>query len=487
MRNWQDNKSDTDILVEGDGGAWNRSRLAHHVRCARDALRARREPGAPVAILADNSPEWIAIDLATQELDVTIVPLPSFFTPAQWMHAVGAAGVEAIFCMRPEHAHALGFTEKIPCDGGLGLYESAQKRSHPNLKGVQKITFTSGTTSEPKGVCLAAQQQWGVAQALQASLAGLGIRRHLNLLPLAVLLENVAGVYTALLSGATNICPPLSEAGLSGASQFDPNACLDAIQRYRAESVILLPQMLQALVAVAAPNDRRLRTLKYVAVGGAKTPVALIHAARSKGLPVYEGYGLSECGSVVSINLPGADNPGSAGKVLPNRRVRIAADGEIEVGGQGIAHYLGEAPRPTEWLATGDLGHIDGDGFLHIDGRKKNILITAYGRNVSPEWPEAVLLGTGAIAQAVVFGDARPYLVAAIVPLAAHIGNELIQGAVDKANDQLPDYARVRRWFRAEPFSPANSMATPNGRPRRDAILNRYQQQLESAYETSGE
>jgi long-chain acyl-CoA synthetase len=487
MHNWRNKIPDTRILVAGPGASWTGAMLDKHVRLACEALRRRRKPDAPVAILADNSPEWIAIDLAAQELGIALVPLPSFFTNHQMTHALRAAGVQAIFCGQAGHAFALGFNEVIPFDGELCLYESAQDAAPAALDGVQKVTFTSGTTSDPKGVCLSTAQQWDVANAIAESLAGLGIQRHLNLLPLSVLLENVAGVYTALLSGAANICPPLAETGLFGASRFDPHACLSAIDRYEAESVILLPQMLLALAAVAVPGDPRLRTLKYVAVGGARTPVALIRAARAKGFPVYEGYGLSECGSVVSINLPCADRPGSAGRPLPNRPVRIAADGEVEVGGRGIARYLGDTSSAQEWLATGDFGHLDADGFLHIDGRKKNVLITAYGRNVSPEWPETVLLGTGVIAQAVVFGDAQPYLVAAIVPLAPHITDEQVDVAVEQANSQLPDYARVERWFRADPFTPENNMATANGRPRREAIRNRYFRQITSAYATHGE
>ncbi len=490
MHNWPNRLPDDTVLMTGQHAAWTRSDLRRQIDCVRAALQSRTQPRAPVAILADNSPEWIAIDLATQELGIALVPLASFFTPAQWTHAIQESGVQAIFCMQTEHAMALGFGIKIPCDSALGLYEDESSRKQVDLEGIQKVTFTSGTTSAPKGVCLTTKQQWEVAHALHAGLADMGIRRHLSLLPLAVLLENIAGVYTALLSGATSICPPLSETGLSGASQFDPHACLDAIQKYRAESIILLPQMLQALVAVAKVRDQRIRTLKFVAVGGAKTPAALILAAREKGFPVFEGYGLSECGSVVSLNLPGADRPGSAGKPLSNRKVRIASDGEIEVGGQGIARYLGQLPAdPTQsgWLPTGDIGHLDSDGFLFISGRKKNVLITGFGRNISPEWPESILLGSGPIAQAVVFGDARPYLVAAIAPLSAQVSPEALQTAVDAANQGLPDYARIHRWIRVEPFSPENGLATANGRPRRDAIGQRHQRQIESLYETSGE
>jgi long-chain acyl-CoA synthetase len=159
--------------------------------------------------------------------------------------------------------------------------------------GVQKVTFTSGTTAQPKGVCLGSSQQWALAQQLADTLAGLNIRRHLNLLPLSVLLENIAGTYTAMLSGARNISLPLAMTGLRGAASFDPGVCLAAIAATRAESVILLPQMLQALVGAVRPDDPRIASLKFIAVGGARTPKALIEAAQARGFPVYEGYGLS--------------------------------------------------------------------------------------------------------------------------------------------------------------------------------------------------
>lgn len=486
MRNWLSEIPGSATLQDGGSVHWDRDALLRRAERIGVALLARKRPRAPVALLADNSPEWIAVDLATQLAHIPLVPLPSFFTPAQCLHATEASGVQALFCAQREHAQALGFTEEIPCDGALALYETDRERPRPELDGIQKITFTSGTTADPKGVCLGTTQQWDVARALHAGLAGLDIRRHLSLLPLAVLLENVAGAYTALLAGATHVCPSLAETGMRGSSGFDPQLCLDAIARHRAESVILLPQMLHALVAAARPRDQRLRTLKFIAVGGARTPPALLAKAREKGFPVFEGYGLSECGSVVSLNLPAADRLGSAGMPLPNRPVRIAADGEIEVGGPGIARYLGQPRAQSEWLPTGDLGHLDKDGFLYVDGRKKNVLITGFGRNVSPEWPETLLMGSGALAQAVAFGEARPYLVAAVVPASAQVDPATLHAAVEDANRMLPDYARIRRWIAVEPFSPANGLATANGRPRRDAIWQRYRTQIESLYDMTG-
>lgn len=486
MRNWLADRTGGRILVAGGGAAWDAAELERRVAALAAVLRAGFRPHAAIAILADNGPDWIVADLAAHEAEMALVPLPSFFTPAQWQHVVQTAAVEGIFCMRPEHAAMLGFGEAVACPGGLLLHRGPA-RTAAVPPGVQKVTFTSGTTSQPKGVCLSSAQQWELATVLSGLLSGLDVRRHLNLLPLSVLLENIAGVYTALLSGVTTISPPLAQTGLSGSSGFDPRVCLDTIAREGAESVILLPQMLQALVAVAANGDERLRTLKFIAVGGAKTPAALIAAARARGFPVYEGYGLSECGSVVALNLPGRDRPGSAGQPLPNRRVRIAADGEIEVGGGTMAGYLGMPARQDAWLGTGDLGHLDGDGYLFIDGRKKNVLVTAYGRNVSPEWPESLLLGSGVVAQAMVVGDARPFLAAAIVPLLPDLPDAAIEAAVAEANRELPDYARVQRWFRAAPFREADGTATANGRLRRDAAFERCRARIDHIYQTDGD
>lgn len=487
MHSWLESNAASGLLVQDGKNAWTRDNLQSQIDLARNILLAREVPYAPVAILADNAAEWIAIDLATQELGITLIPLPLFFTPAQWMHVIASSGAQGIFCAHPEQVAPLGFTKLVGQFGRLALCQRLAAVLQQDLEGIQKITFTSGTTSEPKGVCLGTVQQWDVAHALHGRLASLHIQRHLCLLPLAVLLENIAGIYTALLANATVLCPPLQEVGLHGASGFDPHACLNAIHRYQAESVILLPQMLQALVAVCVPHDERIATLKFVAVGGGKTPLALIEGARAKGFPVYEGYGLSECSSVVSLNTPDDDRVGSVGKPLPNRHVRVAADGEIEVAGMSAARYLGQPAAQPEWLPTGDIGHLDGDGFLFIDGRKKDILITSYGRNVSPEWPESVLVGTGAFRQTVVFGDAQPFLVALVVPLSADLPSTTLQAAIDAANRVLPDYARIRHWRVVEPLSSASGLSTANGRLRRNLIGQRYQVQIQSLFEQSGE
>jgi long-subunit acyl-CoA synthetase (AMP-forming) len=426
----------------------------------------------------------VTADLAAQDAGTVHVPLPAFFTPAQHAHALSEASADALLV---RHAAAaafmpLGFSIAAGAwqgdEGAVLLRRVVAPNAFP--AGTAKITFTSGTTGNPKGVCLDLPGMLSVAQGVVDATAGLGITRHLCALPFAVLLENVAGLLAPLLRGGTCVVLPVARVGLNGSSAFDPAALHDAVIRHAAQSVILLPQMLRAWVAwlqanrLAAPEHLRL-----VAVGGGTVGARLLLQARGAGLPAYEGYGLSEGASVQTLNLPGADRPGSAGRVLPHARLRIAEDGEIEIGGTLFLGYLGARTAPPRWWRTGDLGELDADGFLHVRGRRKNVLITAFGRNVSPEWVETALRAHPALAQAVVFGEGEPALSAVLWPSAGDTADTALAAAVAAANAQLPDYARVLRWVRARaPFDAASGMATANGRPRRDAIHLRHRDAL---------
>jgi long-subunit acyl-CoA synthetase (AMP-forming) len=261
-----------------------------------------------------------------------------------------------------------------------------------------------------------------------------------------------------------------------GASGLDPARLAAALIEQAATSAILIPQMLQVLVEQAA----RLPRARFLAVGGAPVSAELLRRARRLGLPVYEGYGLSECASVVALNAPGAERPGSVGRPLPHVALRIAADGEIHVRGSRFAGYLGEpaSAAADDELATGDIGYLDADGYLHLTGRKKNMFITAFGRNVAPEWVERELTLEPAIAQAAVYGEGRPWNAAVIVAR-----GDGVAAALANANRRLPDYARVEAWVAADqPFTVANGQLTGTGRPRRAAIWSAYAGRLDELY-----
>ncbi len=363
---------------------------------------------------------------------------------------------------------------------GMSLPTPAGKLAHLPA-GTRKITFTSGTTGEPKGVCLGREEMEAVAESLRQASGTVPRDRHLCLLPLATLLENIGGLYTPLLAGATACLPPLAAVGLHGSSRLDANRLSHALHDWQATTAILVPQMLQALLAAGRTGPPE--SLRYLAVGGAPVSPCLLAQAHASGLPVYQGYGLSECASVVALNRPDANRPGSVGRPLPHLRLEFAADGEILVRGPRWRGYLGDAPvQDANLVATGDLGYLDDAGYLFLSGRKKNLFITAFGRNVAPEWVEGELVAHPGIAQAALFGEARPFNCAVVVS-APGATREIIDTAIATANRRLPDYARVRAWIAADaPFTPAAGFATSNGRLRRDAILRHYRDRIDSLY-----
>jgi len=418
----------------------------------------------------DNGIEWVIADLALQQAGFVSIPIPGFFTQSQIAHSLNQYLVSAV--LAPDQLLSIGVSGEVTqlVSSGMRLHHLRSYATARTMRtDISKITFTSGSTGTPKGIELTQPIQWQVATALEQVLAPVGLGRHVTMLPLSVLLENIAGLYAGLMLGAQIVLPSLSDVGLSGSSIFNPEKAIDTLERTQAQSIIVLPQMLRVMTAFIQRSGKRLNALKLVAVGGGKVAPALIEAARDVGLPVYEGYGLSEAASVVAFNTPGQDRVGSVGKLLPHQGVMIAQDGEIKIR-TGIRNPLGDAL----WIDTGDLGYLDAEGYLYVTGRKKNVLITGFGRNVSPEWPESLLMSGEHIYQAFVYGEGQSSLSALIVPKNSAVSDGTIQTAVKQANQCLPDYARVGQWHRVhEPFSNENGLATANGRLRRDQITAR--------------
>lgn len=458
------------LALEDERVRWTGAQLDDAIAACAAQLQARGIEGR-LATLLDNSAAWVVLDRACVRAGLVHVPLPSFFTPEQVQHALVAAGVGTL--VTEVGAEAVDTFAVAGRHLRLARHAAA---AVPLPTGTAKITFTSGTTGTPKGVCLSEAAMQRVGLGLAERLHPLGITRHLCALPLPVLLENIAGVLAPFAAGATCIVRPLRELGLTGSSSFDPGAFDRAVRLHQPHSLVLLPQMLRAWAGwLHATRQSAPEALRIVAVGGAAVGPKLLALARAAGLPAFEGYGLSEAASVQTLNLPGADKPGSAGRPLPHAQLRIGAGGEVEVAGSLYLGYVGGPAMTDAWVATGDLGSIDADGFLHLQGRRKHVLITAFGRNVSPEWVETVLRDEPAVLQAVVFGDGEPQLWAVLWPVDPRADDAALDRAVAAANATLPDYARIGRWVRgAVPFDAASGLATANGRPRRDAIEQRH-------------
>lgn len=440
------------------------------------ALVRHAPPNRIVGVYVENSEDWAVLDLALAESQLISVPIPEFFTADQKAHLLTSQSISAVVSTSAL-AQGLNLSAwdsvRLPDFPGLQLFlfdHYGPKHFHSSWSG--KLTFTSGSTGSPKPVALDNDQLWAVAQSIAQVFSPLGIKKHLCMLPLSILLENVAGLYVSLLLGAEVVFASPQRTGLVGSSRFDAHTALKTIAEMQAQSVIVLPEMLKALVEVGEAQGISTHKLKLMAVGGGKVAHDLIERAKNLGLPVFEGYGLSETASVVSVNCPGAQRVGSVGKPLPNVSVRIANDSEIIVRTQAHDPITGHCTELE--VSSGDLGRFDHDGYLHVLGRKKNLLITGFGRNVSPEWPEAALTSSPVLAQAFVFGDGQPALSALLVPRSIEVTDEALAHAVALANKTLPDYAQITAWRRSDqPFTAANGLLTPTGKLRREAIFTR--------------
>lgn len=440
------------------------------------------------ALLADNGVPWALGDLALHLGEVPTVPLPASFTVAQQVHALDDAGVATLLTDDPDRACRVLPGWRIdglaPASGLHRLSRTLPTSRRAQVpRGTRKVSYTSGSTASPKGVCLSAQALEAVAAAVALATADLPIERHLCLLPLATLLENVAGLYAPLLRGATCLLPSSVETGVDYAA-LDVARLLDTVSRHRPHSLILVPELLHALVLAAERGWDVPESLRFVAVGGARVTASLLERAMAVGIPAYEGYGLSECASVVCLNTPAAHRTGTVGRPLAHVRVHVDDRGEVHVAGNGMLGYLGEAPRAaTGELATGDLGEFDADGFLRLHGRAGNRFITSFGRNVSPEWVESEVSQRLGGCHVLAYGEARPCVVA-LVDAGHAVGDAAIERAIAAANATLPAYARVRHWSRPlRPFTVADGTLTANGRLRRREIHARCAAAIDALYE----
>jgi long-chain acyl-CoA synthetase len=453
-----------------------------------------------VAVALSNCPAWIALDLAAALEQIIFVPVPHFFSATQTRHLLENADIDHL--ISDAHYNGSGGTgiephsgETFSCLGTDLNIKSLDLAKPQNLKSdapalklecqdILKISYTSGTTGEPKGVLISRAVVKQTVNSLLQSMDASAARKHLSVLPYSLLLENIVGIYAVLASGGCCVVPDFASLGISGSSKIDWQKFAAVVSSTQPSSMITVPAMLQGLMFCVEHLALDVSSLQFIAVGGAPVSTNLLDRAKTLGLPVFQGYGMTECGSVVCLNLPGNNRPGSVGKPLPHISIRIDQQGEIIVKGTEFNGYTKQADSRSEneW-ATGDLGYFDDSGFLYVTARKSSAYSTAYGRNVAPEWVESELDSEAVIAQSAVFGEGQKHNISVLVPIVPEIDNAQLAQCVDNANQRLPDYAQIAAWARAgSAFDPSNGQRSPGGALRREQIYSDYQNTIEQLF-----
>lgn len=469
------------------------------------------------AILMDNHPAWAVLDLALMFSQQCSIALPKFFSTEQLYHALLDSQADYLIIdevMSEQLSEALNAsieatmvsrTKIIIASKELQLITLKMPLSEQKVRPhVAKITYTSGTTDQPKGVLLSEQSILAKTQSL-AEASGANSNDHsLSILPLSTLLENIAGLYVPLSKGGSVSLLSPQRIGISGSSQIDAQQLMMTINTIQPTAFIIIPQLLQMFIKLLSSGYQLPASIRFIAMGGAPISLHLLKMAEQLHIPVFEGYGLSEAASVVAVNTPQAHKIGSVGQVLKTHSIKIVAEqssnnassdkledelkaeieGEIFIKEALFNGYLGEQAIDSQaFYATGDIGKLDSEGFLYITGRKKNIINTSYGRNISPEWIEKELEAIPDIAQSVIVGHAKPYLIAIIVLRNTQLDNSGLSALLNTLNEKLPDYARVNDFIISDtPFTIANNQLTGTGRPRRREIINHFNKQIEALY-----
>lgn len=432
-----------------------------------------------LAIWQDNSINWVIWQLAAMQEKIVVIPIATFFSSEQIDNVLELTTPDLLVCDHKKFQ----LNEKYQKISGQFSYRrvSPDPLRENEFNDTALVTFTSGSTGKPKGVKISYDNIDNVCLGLRKVIQPLNISEHHCLLPLPVMLENIAGVFLPLLSGQTVVLAAYEETGLLGSSSIDFYKFSKYLSQENPQSLILTPELLKLLIHMRT-QQVEMTNLKFIAVGGAKVSSNLIQQAHSLGLPVYEGYGLSECGSVVSLNLPGESRNGSVGRPLPHVEIKVSDQGEILIDGSVMQGYLGTEAYQGKFYYSGDHGYLDKDGFLYITGRKKNVQINSFGRNINPEWIESEIVSLPTVLRALIFTDEVPALIA-LIQFAPNVKTEQLEQDIRKLNNQLPDYAQICQFYEITPqVIKEEDLLTGNGKLRRQACYDYYSKQINEFY-----
>ncbi|WP_432829555.1 AMP-dependent synthetase/ligase [Dactylosporangium sp. CA-092794] len=544
--------------------------LEQVVALARGLLAAGIEPGERVALMSKTRYEWTLVDYAIWTCGAVTVPIYETSSPEQVAWILQDSGAVACFVETEAHREAVqqvhdrapalahvwqiegerGAIEQLVAEGGAVPREDVdRRRTATKAEDLATVIYTSGTTGRPKGCMITHRNMLSDID---------------NAIPEMRALFN-PGARTLLFLPLAHSFARLIQIGVIGARATlghtaDTKNLAEVLQSFRPTFVLSVPRVFEKVyntakqraqadgkgsifdraerVAIdysASPSpglllkaqhalfDRLVYSKLRAALGGqcglaisggAPLGERLAHFFRGIGVTVYEGYGLTETSPATNVNRASGMKIGTVGRPLPGVTIRIADDGEILVQGDIVFKGYWNNPDATReaidddgWFHTGDLGELDDDGFLRITGRKKEIIVTAGGKNVAPAVLEDAVRAHALVSQCMVIGDRKPFIAALVTidpdalpawkrangkPEDADIADLVddaqlraeIQKAVDEANLAVSK-AEAIKVFRILPrdFTEATGELTPSLKVKRNVVMKEYSGDIAAIYE----
>ena len=461
------------------------------------ALGLRR--GDTLALMMTNRPEFHLVDAAAMHLGALPFSMYNTSSPEQVEFLLrdsgaGIAVVEEQFRDRVEAEQVLDVDKLDDLDGDDDFdFDAAWQAVEP--EDPLTLIYTSGTTGDPKGVVLTHKSMLFTMRAYDEVLHYERGGRVISYLPMAHIAERNCSHYFPMQFGFTVTCCPDAREVMSYFPEVRPSwffAVPRIFEKLKA-AIESGPEVEPAALREKLGMDR----LTALNVGAAPCPPEVIEFFHGIGLPLGELWGMSETNATGACNPPGKIKIGTVGPPVPGVEIRLADDGEVELRGDCVfAGYRGQEEKTREtftddgWLKTGDVGELDDDGYLKIVDRKKELIINAAGKNMSPANIESTLKAAGPlIGSAVVIGDRRPYNVALIVPdpdaAAALDGSveDAIAEAVETANARLSKVEQIKRHTVLETeWEPGGDELTPTMKLKRKPIAEKYAAEIDALY-----
>ncbi len=494
-------------------------------------------PGDRVALCLKNGIHWVAADQGALGLGLVVVPLYADDNPENVAWCLENSGARLLVAESSRMAYALqNVATPLPrvlclaADPGSGhdAVEAVLPRQAPAFEvarledgALATICYTSGTAGRPKGVMLTHGNILANVSACERLRLVRSEDVFLSLLPLSHMFERTGGYYLPLAIGAkVTYARSVSQLAEDLASErptvmFAVPRVFEKFAARLNEALAKSPAKKRFFDLVVAAGGRALRReagladrivlallrdrvagpvlarlggrMRFAVLGGAPLDPAIAWLFLGLGLPVLQGYGMTEASPVISVNRPQGNVPESVGMPLDNVEVRIAADGELLARGPSIMKGYWNNPEASAksldregWLHTGDLAEIR-DGRIFIRGRLKDVLVLSNGEKLPPQDVELAILGDGVFEQGILIGEGRPFLT-----LVAVTRETDEKSLIRRANDRLkefPGYIRVRRVVATrEPWTVENGLLTPTLKVKRDRVQGKFSAEIERAY-----